>query len=114
MIQPGGFSTDINGITSGLHNFVNFPFKVLESYSKKLSNKDTKSYMRNKNNLYTATGLNMIDKKIKKKFGLGKTLTNKEIKDIMKVIKYLKNRRILLKETATKVTSQEGGFIDFL
>ena len=56
----------------------------------------------------------MIDKKIKKKFGLGKTLTNKEIKDIMKVIKYLKNRRILLKETATKVTSQEGGFIDFL
>ena len=56
----------------------------------------------------------MIDKKIKKRFGLGKTLTNKEIKDIMKVIKYLKNRRILLKGTATKVTSQEGGFIYFL
>ena len=36
MIQPGGFSTDINGITSGLDNFVNSSFKVLESYSKKI------------------------------------------------------------------------------
>ena len=31
----------------------------------------------------------------------------------MKVIKSLENRRILLKETARKITSQEGGFLNF-
>ena len=36
MIQLGGFLTDISAITSGLDYFVNFPFKVLESYSKEL------------------------------------------------------------------------------
>ena len=36
MIQLGGFLTDISTITSGLDYFVNFPFKVLESYSKEL------------------------------------------------------------------------------
>ena len=45
--------------------------------------------------------------------GSGITLTNNEIKDIMKVIKSLENRRILLKETARKITSQEGGFLNF-
>ena len=42
--------------------------------------------------------------------GSGIALTNNEIKDIMKVIKSLENRRISLKETARKITSQEGGF----
>ena len=42
--------------------------------------------------------------------GSGITLTNNEIKDIMKVIKYLENRGILLKETIRKITSQEGEF----
>ena len=32
----------------------------------------------------------------------------------MKVIKSLGNRGILLKGTSTKVTSQEGGFLNFL
>ena len=32
----------------------------------------------------------------------------------MKVIKSLKNRRISLKGTTTKITSQEGGFLNFL
>ena len=32
----------------------------------------------------------------------------------MKVIKSLENRGILLKGTTTKVTSQEGGFLNFL
>ena len=48
MIQSGGFMTDISGIISGLHNFVNFSLKVLESYSKGLSNTDTKKYKNNK------------------------------------------------------------------
>ena len=46
--------------------------------------------------------------------GSGITLTNNEIKDIMKVIKSLENRGILLKGTTRKTTSQEGGFRNFL
>ena len=42
------------------------------------------------------------------------TLRDNEIKDTIKVIKYLENRRILLKGTTTKITSQEGGFLDFI
>ena len=38
------------------------------------------------------------------------TLTNNEIKDIMKVMKYLENRGILCRGTTRKITSQEGGF----
>ena len=47
-------------------------------------------------------------------FGTGITLTNNEIKDIMKVMKSLENRGILLKGTTRKVTSQEGAFLKFL
>ena len=43
-----------------------------------------------------------------------KNLTNNEIKDIMKVIKSLENRRILFKGTNRKIISQEGGFLYFL
>ena len=50
----------------------------------------------------------------KKAFGAGITWTNNEIKDIVKVIKSLENREILLKETTTKSSSQERGFLDFL
>ena len=46
--------------------------------------------------------------------GSGITLTNNEIKDIMKVIKSLRNREISLKGTTKKITSQEGGFLSFL
>ena len=49
-----------------------------------------------------------------KQFGTGITLTNNEIKDIMKVIKFLENTGILLKGTTRKLTSQEGGFSSFL
>ena len=42
------------------------------------------------------------------------TLTNNQIKDIIKVIKSLENRGILLKGTTTKTDSQEGGFLNFL
>ena len=43
-----------------------------------------------------------------------KTLTNNEIKDIMKKIKPLENSRILLKETTRKITCQEVGILNFL
>ena len=53
-------------------------------------------------------------KELNQKFASSKsseiTLTNNEIKDIMRVIKSLENRGILLKGTTRKSTSQEGGF----
>ena len=56
----------------------------------------------------------MIGKKINEKFGWGITLTNNEIKDIMKVINSLENRGSLIKGTTRKFTGQEGGFFNFL
>ena len=44
----------------------------------------------------------------------GITLTNDEIRDIMRAIKTSENRGILLKGTTRKITSQEGGFLNFL
>ena len=46
-------------------------------------------------------------------FGIKITLTDNEIKDIIKVIKSLENREILLKGTTRKCTSQ-GGFLSFV
>ena len=64
-------------------------------------------------------GTNFLDKQIdrfNKEYLTvsGVTLTNNEIKDIIKVIKSLENRAIFLKGTSTKITSQEGGFLYFL
>ena len=68
----------------------------------------------NNKDVFVDAGLSLLGKKIKKGIssikGSGITLTNNEIKDIMKVIKYLENRGILLKGTTRKITSQEGGF----
>ena len=73
-------------------------------------NKDTKEI---DNKLFLDIGLNAIGKKIKSEIssitGSGITLTNNLIKDIMKVIKSLENRG-----STRKVTSQEGGFLNFL
>ena len=53
-------------------------------------------------------------KSIKKLFGAGIILTDNEIKDVIKVIKSLENRGILLESTTRKITSREGGFLNFL
>ena len=45
---------------------------------------------------------------------MGIILTNNEIKDIIKVITFLENRRILLKRITRKIASQEGEFLTFL
>ena len=45
-----------------------------------------------------------------KLLGTGITLTDNEIKDILKVIKSSENRGILLKGTTRKMTSQRGRF----
>ena len=55
-------------------------------------------------------GINIIGKKIKNGISLvkgsGITLTNHEIKDIIKVIKSLESREISLKEITKKIASQ--------
>ena len=69
------------------------------------------------NDTLVDAGVNLLGKKIKKGIssitGSGISLTNNEIKDIIKVIKSLENAGILLKGPTRKITSQEGGFLNF-
>ena len=46
--------------------------------------------------------------------GTGVTLTDNEMKYIIKVIKSLENRAILLEGTTRKIAGQEGGFLNFI
>ena len=111
MIQSGGV---IIG-QSGIDNFVDFPFKMANSYLKELSNIYTKKTNKNnRNNLFIDEGLNMTGKKNKEKISSGIGLTNNEIKDVMKVIKSLENRGVLSKGTTRKITRQDGRFLNFL
>ena len=100
---------------SGIDNFINFPFKMANSYLKELSDIDTKNVNKNNgNNLFTDAALNIIGKMIKENVGSGITLINYETKDIMEVVTCLENRQMLLKETTRKITSQEVGFLNFI
>ena len=58
-------------------------------------------------------GIIELNKKFTTNEGSGITLTNSETKN-MKVISSLGNRGILLKGTARKIISQEGGFLNFV
>ena len=62
-------------------------------------------------NLAVDTGLDAIGRKIRKNFHQlqvqQETPTNKKIKDIMRVIRSLKNREILLKEATQEISSHE-------
>ena len=65
--------------------------------------------------IHLEAGLNVIAKNIKDRLkSSGITLTNNEIKYIIKAIRSLENRGILLKGTSRKITSQEGGFLNFV
>ena len=46
--------------------------------------------------------------------GFRNNVNKNEIKNIIKVIKFLENRGFFLKGTTKKVTSQKGGFLNFL
>ena len=59
---------------------------------------------------YINKGIKELNQKFASSKSSGITLTNNEIKDIMRVIKSLENRGILFKGTTRKSTSQEGGF----
>ena len=65
-------------------------------------------------NYFVNKKINELNKKFTSSKGSGITLANNEIKDIIKVIKSLENRRILSKETTRKSTSQEKKFLNFL
>ena len=66
-------------------------------------------------NFFVDARLNVIGKKIKDRLtGSGITLKKVKIKDTVKVISSLENRRLLLKGTTRKITRQEGGFRNFL
>ena len=58
--------------------------------------------------------INELNKKFTSRKSSGITLTNNEIKDIMKVIESLERRGILLKGITRKIASQKGGFLNFL
>ena len=58
--------------------------------------------------------MNKIKKGISSITGSGITLTNNEIKGIIRVIMSLKNGGNLLKGSTRKITSQEEGFLNFL
>ena len=59
-------------------------------------------------------GINKPNKKCTSGKGSGIALTNKETKDIIKVIRSLENRGILLKGITKKNSSEKRGFLIFL
>ena len=90
--------------------------KSLEnSFKKELKNTGTEKL---DNDILADAGLSIVDKKIKKGIslitGLEIALINNEIEGIVKVIKSLENRRILIKGTIKKNTSQGLGLLHFL
>ena len=54
---------------------------------------------------YVNKAINELNKKFTSSKGVGITLTNNKIKDIMKVVKTLENTGVFLKATTTKITS---------
>ena len=81
-------------------------YKIAKAARSELAEKATEYYV-NK-------GINKLNKKFTSSKGSGITLTNNEIKDIVKIIRFLGNRGILIKGTTRKITSQEGEFLNFL
>ena len=80
--------------------------------------KESKNIGATKNNdILKNAGLHLLGEKIKK--GISSvtspaiTLTNNEIKNIKKIIKSVENKVILLKGTATKITTQKAGYLNF-
>ena len=97
IIQLGGLA----------HNFLDFFVQLKRLFLKQMS------YLRKVSLNDILEGFNFAKNVLqasKKSFGAGITLTDNEIKDIMKVIKSLENRGILLKGTTRNITSQKEGF----
>ena len=82
------------------------------------SNKDIPKPEKEMPKFILNTGLNIFYKELNKIFlsiaGSGRTLTNNEMKDTIKVIRFLDNREIFLKGTTKNITCWEGWFLNFL
>ena len=63
---------------------------------------------------YVNRGINKVNKEFTTSESSGITLTNNLIKDVIKVINYLKNRGILMQGTTEKVVNQKGRLSDSL
>ena len=109
MVQSGGFIYRLFDNFKITDTLMSLAAKLIKE---KIAPKSEKDFA----NLLVDTEFNALSKKIKKGISaimaLGIMLTNNEIKDI-KVIQSLENR-ILLKGTTRKISSQEGGFLNFL
>ena len=110
-IQSGGFLGDlIAGIPQLMYlvgkEVLKKGISVGKDAALMLAGKATEYYANKK--------INEVNKKFISSKSSGITLTNNEIKDIIKVIKSLKNRGILLKGATSKITSQERGRLNFL
>ena len=94
MIQSGGiFDNYIEAIP---HIMLRAGGKVFEKVAPELAKMAAKHYV-NK-------GMNKLLHQVK--------VTNNEIKDFMKIIKSLENRKTLINGTTTKISSPEGGFLN--
>ena len=98
----------------GIFNPIN-PFNLIKVLSKIANKAEDLSKKLGLNDIINTVDISKIFIKDFEKFsGTGITLTNNDIKDIIKVIKSLENRGMLIKGTTTKITSQEGRFLNFL
>ena len=112
IVQLGGCILDLPDIfnlpAKGVISLVNSIAKESKKTGAKKLNKD----------VFVDARLRIISQKIEKKISSitssGISLTDIEMKVIIKVIKSLENRGILLKGTTVKITGQEEGFLNFL
>ena len=113
ILQIGGFLVSSFGMPDMSWGLTKGFFSLVNSIAKESKNMDAKKI---NNVILVDTALNVLGKKIE----IGNLsitdsgVTHKLTKDIAKVIKSLENRGILLKGSTRKITSQEGGFLNFL
>ena len=105
MIQSGEFNI------FDVMNLVELVYKIA-SKANNLSNKMSQDKIDEV--IKTADVFRTVMLDFNKILGTGITLKNNEIKNIIEVIRSLENRRIFLKGATRKITSQEGGFLNFL
>ena len=116
IVQSGGFASNFLDLINPDKSLRFRPDKMFtkivneaDKLSKKVTNNDIKKIAANSRN-FMHNSKNTSDNVL----GTGITLTNNEIKYIMKVIESLENRGILLKGTTRKITSQERRLLNFL
>ena len=105
MVQSGGLNAlDLLNPAEAIYKIIS----KLKNLSNKVSHDKIDELIK------TAVVCRKVMPDFKNILGPGITLTNNEIKDIMRVIKSLENRGSLLKETNKKIAIQEGDFLNFL